>query len=457
MRRLPLLVAVTCTRISTAAPGDIGAAAPTAGLMAPDSGRWFVLCQARTDTDHDGKLSVQYDIHRTHGDHVDTYLVLGTGLGERIDYPAARSAHGEWVAVVHDGKLELIDGTSFQRVTLAADLTDDYEWTEQKNSRFISIAANATRLAYVRPDNAIVIRELPSGTERVVPMTAKVWRATVDATGKWAETSLVRADTNHDGKLEWPGGSAVHTLHDCNADTLHARRPQPTDKVTTAWLDLTTGKLVEDKTIIGVVGGELVHRLPDDSLVLGTQRIAEASCHASIRGVLDTPPRLIVTCGASTKSEGQTALVTAGPGVFARTRVTQYRIGEDALFPYHRFERIDDRKLVDLADGHEIALPGKLVGGWFQRFVLVDAPSEFIAYDLEQRTAKPLGVHGHADDQALGEHITIDGSLWDLRLARKLAPPADTIAHVDPKGRVLRYAATSQPGFAPMGPLRWDP
>jgi len=140
-----------------------------------------VLCQARADTDHDGKLSVQYDIHRTHGDQVDTYLVLDTGLGERIDYPAARSAHGEWVAVVHDGKLELIDGATFHRVPLAADLTDDYTWTEQKNSRFISIAANATRLAYLRRDNAIVIRELPSGTERVVPMTAKVWRATVDA------------------------------------------------------------------------------------------------------------------------------------------------------------------------------------------------------------------------------------------------------------------------------------
>lgn len=457
MRRLSLLVLATCTRVSSAAPGDIGAAAPTSGILVPDSGRWLVLCQARADTDHDGKLSVQYDIHRTHGDQVDTYLVLDTGFGERIDYPAARSAHGEWVAVVHDGKLELIDGATFHRVPLAADLTDDYTWTEQKNSRFISIAANATRLAYLRRDNAIVIRELPSGTERVVPMTAKVWRATVDATGKWAETSLIRADTNHDGKLEWPGGPAVRTLHDCNADTLHARPPQPTDDVTTAWLDLATGKLIEDKAIIGVVGGEFVRRMPDDSLVLGAQRIADASCHARIRGVLDAPPRLFVLCGASLKSEDQTAIVTAGPGVFASTRVNQYRLAADMFFPYHRFELIDDHTLVDLADGHELVLPGKLVGSWLQRFVLVDAPAGFIAYDLEQRIATPLGMHGHADDQALGEQIKIDGALWDLRLARKLAPPSDTIGFVDPKGRVLRYAARSQPGFAPMGPLRWDP
>jgi hypothetical protein len=162
-------------------------------------------------------------------------------------------------------------------------------------------------------------------------------------------------------------------------------------------------------------------------------------------------------CGASMKAEGKAALTTAGPGVFASTRATGYRLGGDALFAYHRFERIDDHTLVDLVDGKEIALPGKLVGGWFQQFVLVDAPAGFIAYDLVKRIATPLGVHGHANDQALGEQIAIDGVVWDLRLARKLAPPADTIAFVDPKGRVLRYAAKSAPGFAPMGPLRWDP
>lgn len=459
MQRLVcLLVLATCTR-APAAPvaGDIGAAAPTAGILAAESGKWFVLCQARVDTDHDGSLSVQYDIHMTHGDKVDTYLVLGSGLGERIDYPAARSGQGEWVAVVHDNKLELIDGTTFHRVTLPADLTDDWTWTQQKNSRFISIAANGKRLAYLRADNAIVIRELPAGTERVVPMTDKVWRATVDPTGTWAEVRVIHADTNHDGKLEWPGGPAPGTLHDCNADVLHAMPPQPTDDVTTKWLDLTSGTFVEDKTIIGVLGGSLLHRMPDDSLVLGTKRITDASCHLVIRGTLETPPRVIGMCGASRKTEGETPLVTAGLGVFATTRVREFRMPPDTLFPHHRFDRIDDHTLVDLADGHEIALPGKLVGGWFERFVLVDAPAGFIAFDLEKRIPTPLGVHGHADDQALGEQIEIDGAMWDLRLARKLAGSPDTIAFVDPNGRVLRYAARSKSGFAPLGPLRWDP
>ncbi len=429
--------------------------------MAPDDGRWFVLCQARDDTDRDGKLEIQYDIHHNHGDLASPYLVLGTGAGELIDYPAAQSGHGEWLAVVRDKKLELIDAATFHRVVLPADLSNDDEWTTTKNSRFISIAGNATRLAYIRTDNAIVIRELPSGTERVVPMTAKVWRATVDPTGHWAEVKVIRADTNRDGKVEWPGGPQTSALTSCNVDILHHREPEATDAPSTLWLELATGKLVDDPTVIGVAGGELLHRMKDDSLVLGTQRIAEPACRAEVAGLLDAPARVIVTCGPSRKasqaSPREMAIVVAAPGVFKTTRAKQYRWGNDSLSPHQRFDRIDDATFVDLADGSEIALPGKHVAGWMQRFVLVDTPTGLATFDLERRIATQLGVTGTVSPDSLGEQVEIGGAIYDLRFAKKLAPPGDTIAFVASTGRVLRYPAPAKDGYAPSGPLRWDP
>ena len=458
MARLVALVIPLLCRVAAGAPGDIGVAAPIAGIMAPDDGRWFVLCQARDDTDHDGKLEIRFDIHHNHGDLAKPYLVLGTGAGELIDYPAAESTHGEWFAIVRGHKLELID-PAFHRVVLPADLTNDLEWNDTKNSRFISIAGNATRLAYIRTDNAIVIRELPSGAERVVPMTEKVWRATVDPTGTWAEVKVIRADTDHDGHIEWPGGPQTSSLAGCNVDILHQRQPHANDAVTTRWLELATGKLVDDPTVIGTVGGELLHRMKDDSLVLGAQRIADGACHAQVAGVLEAPARVLVTCGSTitpSPDAPEAAIVVAGAGLSKATRVKEYRYGRDTLSRHERFEYIDDRTFVDFADGSEIALPGKHVAGWRERFVLVDTPSGLATFDLERRLATQLGVHGTVSSDSFGDQVEIDGATYDLRFAKKLAAP-DTIAFVDAIGRVLRFSAPAKSGYAPSGPLRWDP
>src|SRR3984885_15549655 len=79
-------------------PGDIGTAAPIGGFMEADNGSWFVVCQARDDTDGDGTLSIRFSGHGFDGDALVPYLVLGGGPGERIDYPAAATPHGEWLA-----------------------------------------------------------------------------------------------------------------------------------------------------------------------------------------------------------------------------------------------------------------------------------------------------------------------------------------------------------------------
>src|SRR5689334_16898306 len=66
----------------------------------PD-GRWVVACQARTDTNGDGKVEVNIGLHGdTFGDAMTPYLVVGTGAGEAIDAFVDQSSDGAWLAAV---------------------------------------------------------------------------------------------------------------------------------------------------------------------------------------------------------------------------------------------------------------------------------------------------------------------------------------------------------------------
>jgi hypothetical protein len=455
------LVACQQARAITLA-GDIGVAAPTAGIMAPPDGHWFVLCQARNDTDGDGSVSIKFGLHHNAGDRATPFLVLGAGSGEAIDYPAANSPDGSWLAVVHGGKLELID-KAFKRTTLDADLRNDRAWQRHKNTRAIDFADDNSRAVYIKPDNTIVIRELASRHERAVAMTELVWRATIDAAGAWAKVTTIPADTDHDGVIAWPGGFESFALTGCDVDILHLGRPEPTDTVKTRWLELATGKLIDDPQIIGTVGGKLLRRTPDGALVLGEQQIAEPGCHARVVGTIDNPaaPRAIVTCG--TTPSAQTTLVVAGPGVHVVTRAVAYMSPYDMVSPLDvaplndRFKRLDDTTYVDLADGSEIKLPGKHVAGALSRFILVDTGRELVRFDLEQRSSTPLGTHGAIDPESIGDQVAIDGELYDLRLAKRVTRSTGDIAFIAKTGHVLRYANAPKPGYAPFGPLRWDP
>jgi hypothetical protein len=443
-------------------PGDIGVAAPTAGIMTPPDGHWLVLCQARKDTDGDGTLSIEFGLHYNAGDHATPFLVLGAGAGEAIDYPAANTPDGSWLAVVQGGKLELID-KAFKRSTLDADLRTDSSWPRRKNTRAIDLADDNSRAVYIKPDNTIVIRELASGHERAIAMRELVWRATIDAAGAWAEVKTIPTDTDHDGVIAWPGGFRSDSLTGCDVDILHRAPTEPKDAVKTRWLELATGTLVDDPTIIGTVAGQLLRRTADGALVLGKQQITEPACHAHVVGTIDNPaaPRAIVTCGAT--SSEHTTLVVAGPGVHVVTRADAYVSLYDMVSPLDRvplndrFKHLDDTTYVDLADGSEIKLPGKHVAGALSRFILIDTGRELARFDLEKRVATPLGTHGAIDPNSLGDQVAIDGELYDLRFAKRVARATDDIALISDTGRVLRFVKAPTDRYAPLGPLRWDP
>ncbi len=190
--------------------GAIGTAAPTAFEAAAGNGSWVALCQARKDTNGDGRVTVDVKL-RGHlsGDRMQGYLVLGDGLGEAIDELAAYDPTGRWVVVLQHGRLVLIDSQSKKRLDLSAlgaDARNDA--LPFREHRALSFDESGTHLLYVRRKagkTRVVIRDLQSGTETTVdPGQGRLWRARLSPDGEMVVLRMIVDDTNKDGKLEWP-------------------------------------------------------------------------------------------------------------------------------------------------------------------------------------------------------------------------------------------------------------
>ena len=99
------------------------------------------MCQARQDTDRNGKISVGYGMHGdTFGDRLDPFLVFGSGTGSLIDSFVARD-----------------DGNPFG------------------GARGASIAADGTRMIYFRhgrDGDRIVIRGSKSEWRNILAIGA---------------------------------------------------------------------------------------------------------------------------------------------------------------------------------------------------------------------------------------------------------------------------------------------
>jgi hypothetical protein len=92
------------------APRRLGTPHPIEVNEVGADGRWVLACQARADTNGDGKIAVPSHILDTDRDELIPYLFRnGVGEGERIDAFVDASRDGRWVVVVRDSVLTVID------------------------------------------------------------------------------------------------------------------------------------------------------------------------------------------------------------------------------------------------------------------------------------------------------------------------------------------------------------
>jgi hypothetical protein len=462
-----VVLALTWAGTGSAAPtrsAPIGTAHPIRiDEHAPD-GSWLIACQARKDTDGKPGLVVEVDLHGHRGDTLAPYLIWGSGAGTPIDAFANQTPDGRWLAVVRDGKLELHDAKARTSVVLAGANTEDDGASEQ-TSRVTSFAAAGNRMVYFRKSrdrDLVVIRELATGAEHVVDIPGLVWRADVDRAGRWAKLRVMRADTDGDGQIDWAFRNGWIGLRSCFQRDPHMRHTMG-DTPVTVWLDLVSGAIVEDPTIVHALGDRLLRVRADHAITLDGAELVPAACHAKILALAVSPPRVVVACGKPGVETGTVGIF--GPKLaVATTQPTKY---DDPLFGPHLVDgaHVCPRHAdwcVELATGKITRLPGKSVSVWGHHgelaFVLDHDREISYVWDPAAGAQRPFTAPRDSFPDVHGALVIIgelEADRYDWVRNKRIGKADEYIYGHDTAGRVLVGRKSADNRRAP-GPLYWE-
>jgi hypothetical protein len=438
------------------ASGPIGTDGPIVIDASDPDGRWVVACQARTDTNGDGKVGVNVGLHGdTYGDEMKPYLIVGDGAGEPIDAFVDQSADGAWLAALVGDQLVLIDGRTGARTPLVdADTRDDsYPTLAPRAAAF----AGSTRVVFMRhrdTGDVVVSRELATGRETEVAVPGALWRIEPDAAGTWVRVVTVRRDTDKSGALEWPSQHTSLSDRGCRGPiTSYGTYGASGDEPDLLWAGFDGAGVVDDATIVSVAGDALVRIGADKSLMIGDRAALPAGCDPILRGTLPDPPRVLAGCGA-TKAK----LVVVGAdgvkrdlGVDAERSDRIIRLG-----PADRLACIDDALCVDIVSG--AVIKDELIYADGDRVLVRKADDRYAVVEAGAGETDLGKIDGYPSAVA-GPIVAIGAVIVDLA-AKRIAGRVDgDVAAVDRAGRALvTLAGVREDGEGPslpVGPGRW--
>ena len=334
--RQPAPPAVVATDTSVGTPHPVVLEAASA------DGRWAVLCQAREDTNGDGRVSVTLGARgELLGDKMRSYFVEGAGAGVPID-EFVGSDGSRLVATIREGRLVVADTLERRTIDLTArgaDVrADAANYLPHRSIAFDT----AGRLLYLRRDadrTRAVVLDPKTGLETVIdPGNGAVWRAELLASG--AVLYVVSGDTNGNGRLDFP-------VPDAGAGNWRCRGPIPHFD---AWQG--RGDAIEVRValsgaanatpvpgFVALLGTELVVREPSGRLVLQRRsspsealvtlaELASAKCGARILGGDEARRLLLIAC---TKAPGRAPVELVGEGYRNDLKVSVEARTNDAL------------------------------------------------------------------------------------------------------------------------------
>lgn len=180
-------------------PRTIGTEHPILAVATSPTRRWAVYCQARTDTNGDGKIEVGPSRHAGFiGDELKLYLTYRDGIDVEIEAYRGRDRSGRHLLVVHKGRLVLIDAMSgaWTRIGAAGAADPDA----------VSVFSPDGRKLLYMPGGptgpqTLAVRDLCDGTERFIePGREPVLDARFDATSQ--RVVLAVRDPTQQGVLD---------------------------------------------------------------------------------------------------------------------------------------------------------------------------------------------------------------------------------------------------------------
>lgn len=493
---VPPAAAAPISRIVAGTEPTLGTAHPTVIPMADPQGRWAVLCQARADTDGDGRIHVDRGYHGgLRADQMRPYLVVGGGPGVEIDQPVAHSANGRWLAYLRDGRLFLWDateGTNTDLSALGADTSDDrYPHAPHRAAHFSPDNAHVLYIRRSGEQSRIVVRSLPEGVERELdPGAGTVVRA-VFLSG-WIRVDLLTGDTNGDGRIEVPHPlTSVPQRYRCSGQSMIGSTYDQDGDVVTVRLfpvsggaGITAAEVVATSPTAAIIreGGALVQVRLDGV----STRLVPPTCAAHLVGWYHARDRFFVACSRIGSrmghwftlhfgGSGRRYTSTISRAMYSAPLWTASRRGPRfaglRVVGFDRYSILGGR-FVSLsmpvsADQSEVrifdmdTLRVRDLNGEFQllhgHHALVRRGARLVVVELETGTETPVSQRArpNAGPRQFGALVLYGDEVVDLRNARRLGHFVHPPVFITDDGRGLISSVPHDRGIL-QGPLRWQ-
>lgn len=447
-----------------------GTAHPVLVAAAAPHDEWIAFCQAREDTNGDGRITVEVDDQgKLVGDRLSGYLATKPGPGDAIDAFAGNDPSGRFVAFVRAEHLILRDTRTNSDVDLTAQGADPRDdLSTFRHHRAIAFDPTGKRVAYIRrgPRPVVIVRELTTGSEASIdPGEGELWRMDFDAMGHWVVLQVVGADTNKNGRLDWTVREATHQSMRCPAAL--AKYPaweNPGDRATPRLALVSGGPALDTPNLVVPLGSALVERLADGAVVLrrsnGTYApLAPIKCQARV--VHADPVRNLVMTNCRQKN-GHYALFLVGDGFEKALGHEMVAAGSDHWFEGSPrlvpiYGGSNDAALVDMETRDVIALQGA------DRVVATSGPHALIARNdrlvMITRGAGESVVEQHLVDfpKILRSERAVFVTPWviDIEVANVLGRARGEPLALTTDGKTLIASTQGDVGHLPLGPLRW--
>ncbi len=432
-------------------------------------GRWVALCQARRDSDADGKLSVSFAAHGdAHGDALERFLVAPSEE-LAIDALLTSSADGRYALVLQRGALVLWDQQSRQTLDLSA-LGADARLSAESFAELRTAAfdASSQHLLYARTGEQgprVVLRTLSDGSERELdPGPGPIWRAGLDSGGAFAVLEMMSSDSNKNGRADFPAPLlALPRACAAQPGRFHVWTDRG-DRPETVLLPLTGGPAIHDPDLVMPVGDSLLERDAAGALLLdhaGKKRILEpAACKGRIVHADARRELFIIGC-AQKKHTGRVSLELV-------TKSERKALGLE-LASVEQDREPSDSRLVALYPGADSALfdadrrevlplqTGDVVIATRNAKALIRRGKSLVFYDAESRSelALPPVLDKFPEVLVTPPYAYVTPALVDLDAGTLVGTSTLRPLALSKSGALLVSDSATSAERLVNGPLRW--
>ena len=430
------------------------------------------MCQAREDTDGNGRVEVAVTADgRLTGDQMQTFLVRGKNQEQPIQALLAADPAGRWLVLQRNERSVLLDTHTDSEVDLTARGADTRnDRSSYQPHRTLSFDESGTHLLYVRREEGatrVVVRDLAAGTESTInPGPGVLWRAELDALGKWAILHMLAQDTNGNGRLDWPIPPSRSHAEPCRGpiprmDAWGFRGDRPVVRLARS----SGGKAESRPTFVAAFGKDLVLREPGGRLVLRRvpgrdYQLAPALCQARVLHVDPSRQLVVATC---TPAQGPSKVNLLGvtfrqelelelsPPPYDRQPQQQQRLL--AFYPGREAVLLDlDRRHLRPLQPNDAVLATR--GPW--ALIRRDRSLVFLNAETGEQQSLPGQTAPLLEHRVTGAMVVAQPLVVDLAARRLLGRVEGQPLALTRAGQVLVAAGRDADARAlAVGPLRW--